>query len=104
WRGDAGRDRARHRGRGAGGPGGAPGCAAPRAAGRHPRLVAGHEAWVRARAPVAAVVLAAGNSTRLGRPKQLVVYQGLPLVARAARAALATGADPVVLVLGANAE
>jgi molybdenum cofactor cytidylyltransferase len=52
---------------------------------------------------LAAVVLAAGGSSRLGSPKQLVSYQGRPLVARAAEAALMTGADPVVLVLGANA-
>jgi molybdenum cofactor cytidylyltransferase len=52
---------------------------------------------------VAAIVLAAGDSSRLGHPKQLVVHEGLPLVARAARAALTAGADPVVVVLGANA-
>jgi CTP:molybdopterin cytidylyltransferase MocA len=52
---------------------------------------------------VAAVVLAAGGSSRLGRPKQLVLYQGRPLVARAAEAALLAGADPVIVVLGANA-
>ena len=53
---------------------------------------------------VGAVVLAAGGSTRLGRPKQLVVHDGLPLVARAARAALEAGAHPVVVVLGSGAE
>src|SRR3954465_11585648 len=53
---------------------------------------------------LAAGVLAPGESSRLGTPKQLVLYQGLPLVARAARAALNGGADPVVVVLGANAE
>ncbi len=56
------------------------------------------------RAKVGAVVLAAGDSSRLGSPKQLVRYQGIPLVARAARAALNTGADPVIVVLGANVE
>ncbi len=40
---------------------------------------------------IGAVVLAAGGSSRLGRPKQLVVHEGLPLVARAAQAALETG-------------
>lgn len=50
-----------------------------------------------------AVVLAAGGSSRLGRPKQLAVHEGLPLVIRAAQAALKTGAYPVVVVLGANA-
>ena len=56
------------------------------------------------RARVAAVVLAAGGSSRLGHPKQLVHQEGVPLVVRAARTALATGAYPVVVVLGANAE
>jgi CTP:molybdopterin cytidylyltransferase MocA len=56
------------------------------------------------RAKVGAVVLAAGDSSRLGRPKQLVRYQGIPLVARAARAALNAGGYPVIVVLGANVE
>ncbi|AHG89695.1 MobA-like NTP transferase domain protein [Gemmatirosa kalamazoonensis] len=53
---------------------------------------------------VAAVVLAAGASTRLGRPKQLVLHDGEPLVRRAARAALDAGAEPAVVVLGAHAD
>ena len=55
---------------------------------------------------VGAVVLAAGGSTRLGRPKQLVDYGGRPLVRRAAESALAaaTGGGPVVVVLGARAD
>ena len=52
---------------------------------------------------VGAVVLAAGASTRLGRPKQLVMFDEEPLVRRAARAAVAAGARPVVVVLGAHA-
>lgn len=51
-----------------------------------------------------AVVLAAGGSTRLGRAKQLVVHEGRALVARAAHAALAVGAAPVIVVLGASAD
>ncbi len=51
-----------------------------------------------------AVILAAGASVRLGRPKQLLEIDGQPLVARAAGAALTAGASPVVVVLGANAE
>lgn len=50
---------------------------------------------------VAAIVLAAGASTRLGTPKQHVLYQGEPLVRRAARSALEAGASPVLVVLGA---
>lgn len=49
-------------------------------------------------------MLAAGASTRLGAPKQLVVYRGEPLVRRAAMAATAAGATPVVVVLGAHAD
>lgn len=52
-------------------------------------------------ASIAAVVLAAGGSTRLGRPKQLERIDGAPLVRRAAEAALAAGCRPVFVVLGA---
>lgn len=50
-----------------------------------------------------AAVLAAGGSSRLGRPKQLLVLEGEPLVRRAARAALEAGFAPVVVVVGARA-
>jgi len=53
---------------------------------------------------IGAVVLAAGASTRLGYPKQLIVHEGEPLVLRIATAAVEAGANPVVVVLGANAE
>jgi CTP:molybdopterin cytidylyltransferase MocA len=49
----------------------------------------------------AAIVLAAGASTRLGRPKQLLVLDGETLVHRAARVALEAGSSPVVVVEGA---
>ena len=52
---------------------------------------------------MAAVVLAAGESTRMGRVKQLIEYDGEPLVRRATRSALEAGAKPVAVVLGANA-
>ena len=51
---------------------------------------------------LAALVLAAGASTRLGHPKQLVRYHGEFLVERAVRLAREAGADPVFVVLGAN--
>lgn len=51
-----------------------------------------------------AVVLAAGGSTRLGRPKQLLELDGEPLVRRAARIAAEAGYDPVVVVVGAEGE
>jgi len=49
-------------------------------------------------------ILAAGASTRMGSPKQLLVVDGKPLLIRAVEAALASAAWPVVVVLGANAE
>lgn len=39
----------------------------------------------------------------MGRPKQLIEHDGEPLVLRAARSALAAGADPVIVVVGAHA-
>jgi CTP:molybdopterin cytidylyltransferase MocA len=48
----------------------------------------------------AAVLLAAGASRRLGRPKQLVELDGEPLVHRIARIAL-TACEPVAVVAGA---
>ncbi len=53
---------------------------------------------------VAAVILAAGGSTRFGQPKQLLAWGGVPLVAHIADQALAAGLDPVVVVLGNQAE
>lgn len=51
---------------------------------------------------VPAVILAAGASRRLGRPKQLVQLGGESLLRRAVRAARAC--DPVLVVLGCAAE
>jgi molybdenum cofactor cytidylyltransferase len=53
---------------------------------------------------IAAVLLAAGGSRRLGQPKQLVTFRGKTLVRRAAEAAVDAGCEPVVVVLGAEAE
>jgi CTP:molybdopterin cytidylyltransferase MocA len=50
---------------------------------------------------IAAVVLAAGASTRLGEPKQLVEIGGETLLERAVRTAREAGCEPVVVVLGA---
>jgi CTP:molybdopterin cytidylyltransferase MocA len=55
-------------------------------------------------AGVAAVILAAGGSRRLGRPKQLVDYQGETLIARSVRIAREAGLEPVVVVVGAERE
>lgn len=52
--------------------------------------------------PVAAIILAAGESRRLGQPKQLLAYRGQTLLERAIRLANEAGASPVLVVLGAN--
>ena len=52
----------------------------------------------------AAVILAAGESTRFGRAKLLTQFQGESLIRRACHAAIETGCDPVVVVLGAHAQ
>jgi molybdenum cofactor cytidylyltransferase len=49
------------------------------------------------------VVLAAGNSSRMGKAKQLLTYQGESLLRRSAMAALNSACDPVLIVLGAMA-
>lgn len=53
---------------------------------------------------VGVVLLAAGGSSRLGHPKQLLIHQGKTLLRRAAEAAVRAGCGPVVAVLGAQAE
>lgn len=53
---------------------------------------------------IAAIILAAGESRRLGQPKQLLLYQGETLLNRAIRIASEAGASPVLAVLGARFE
>ena len=50
---------------------------------------------------VALLLLAAGASTRMGRPKQLLPYHGRTLLRHAAETAVAAGCAPIVLVTGA---
>lgn len=52
--------------------------------------------------PVTCIVLAAGASKRLGRPKQLVQFEGEPLVVRAAR--IASAVAPTVVVIPPEAK
>ncbi len=52
---------------------------------------------------IAAVILAAGASSRFGSPKALLEFEGRTLLSRAVRCALDGGCDPVVLVLGSGA-
>ncbi len=51
---------------------------------------------------IAAMILAAGESRRLGRPKQFLSYNGETLLNRAIRLAFEAGASPVLAVLGAQ--
>ncbi|WP_353929732.1 nucleotidyltransferase family protein [Okeanomitos corallinicola TIOX110] len=53
---------------------------------------------------VGIIILAAGASTRMGSPKQLLYYQGENLVNRTIKNVIASVCNPVILVLGANAE
>jgi molybdenum cofactor cytidylyltransferase len=53
---------------------------------------------------VAGIVLAGGSSRRMGRNKLLLRIDGESLARRAARRALAAGLEPVVVVLGHEAE
>ncbi len=53
---------------------------------------------------VAAIILAAGGSTRMGQPKLLLEWHSEPLIRWVARLALHTGCAPVVVVTGANAD
>ena len=54
---------------------------------------------------IAAIILAAGQSSRMGQPKQLLHWKGVALVRRAAQAALdAEGIGLVVVVTGAYAD
>jgi CTP:molybdopterin cytidylyltransferase MocA len=52
---------------------------------------------------VAGLVLAAGASRRMGRPKQVIVMDGRPLVVHAVDALHDGGLDEVLVVLGAAA-
>ena len=49
------------------------------------------------------LILAAGSSSRLGEPKQLLLYDSKPLLQHAIDIALETDKGPVLAVLGANA-
>ena len=50
------------------------------------------------------MILAAGSSSRMGSPKQMLRFQGISLLRRAALAALEAGCSPVIVVTGAFAD
>ena len=53
---------------------------------------------------IGVIILAAGNSSRLGRPKQLLSYNGRTLLQHSLQIAGASNANPIVVVLGADAD
>jgi molybdenum cofactor cytidylyltransferase len=70
-----------------------------------PRAVPPREAPQPERRRVAAIVLAAGRSTRMGGPNKLLAeVAGKPLVRIAAEEAFASRADPVIVVTGHQRE
>ena len=50
------------------------------------------------------VILAAGSSTRMGTPKQLLRYQGRSLLRHTIEVAIASVCQPIIVVLGAYAQ
>jgi molybdenum cofactor cytidylyltransferase len=54
--------------------------------------------------PSAGIVLAAGEARRFGQPKQLLQWEGMPMVRAVTTIALGAGLSPVVVVTGASAE
>ena len=52
----------------------------------------------------ALILLAAGNSSRMGQAKQLLEFRGRTLLRHAVETALAAGCSPVIVVLGARAD
>lgn len=59
---------------------------------------------VDSRPKIGVVILAAGASTRMGKPKQLLLHRGRTLLRYAADTALSSMCHPVVVVIGAHAE
>ena len=53
---------------------------------------------------IGAVILAAGESSRLGQPKQLVQFRGKSLVRRIVDAATEAGFSPITIVLGSDSK
>jgi molybdenum cofactor cytidylyltransferase len=52
---------------------------------------------------ISIVILAAGGSRRMGRPKQLLLYRGKTMLRHVVETALATGCGGVFVVVGAHA-
>jgi molybdenum cofactor cytidylyltransferase len=64
-----------------------------------------HQRPAKAEETIAAIVLAAGASTRMGRPKQLLPsFGGQSLLRQATLEAIRSGCRPVIVVTGAHAD
>src|SRR5581483_7145970 len=53
---------------------------------------------------ISGVLLAAGESRRMGSPKALLRYQGKTFIERICQAFLTAGVDELIVVLGARAD
>jgi molybdenum cofactor cytidylyltransferase len=53
---------------------------------------------------IGAVILAAGGSSRFGRPKQLIPFRGKSLICRIIDAASVAGCSPVIIVISSGDE
>ncbi|MEO8043166.1 MAG: nucleotidyltransferase family protein [Acidobacteriota bacterium] len=51
---------------------------------------------------IGGILLAAGGSSRMGEPKQFLIFDGKTLLGRAAEALTASGASPIVVVTGSD--
>jgi molybdenum cofactor cytidylyltransferase len=51
---------------------------------------------------ISLILLAAGSSSRMGQPKQLLVLENEPLLLRSTKAVLSSGSENVTVVLGDN--
>ncbi len=54
--------------------------------------------------PIAVIILAAGASRRMGKPKQLLPYRGQTLLSYVTKCVLASSCSPVLVIVGANAD
>ena len=52
---------------------------------------------------IAAVIMAAGASQRMGQPKQMLLVDDQPMLARVLDAVIAAGLQQVIVVLGSSA-
>ncbi len=50
------------------------------------------------------IILAAGGSSRFGKPKQLLMWRGIPLIRHVAISALKAGLSPLAVVIGSSGD